>query len=84
MSLDWPVTLLPGVVYGAKVEFGMFDKRRFATNEQVQNFFEKEGFEKVGVTGGGRTRYIEGLWSAPMKVYEQDDELKCITAIWIK
>lgn len=57
-----PATLERGGRYRAKITFGVFNPKRFATNDQIAMKFLDVGFTNVSVTGEGRTRWAFGTW----------------------
>lgn len=73
------ITVEPGKRYRAMLSFGMFNPKRFATNEQIAQTFRELGFVDVYVTGDGRERTATGLWAGARMTAELPSEIDEVT-----
>ena len=56
-------TVKQGKMYSATIQLGMIE--RMASNETIRRKLLVAGFTSVQVTGAGKTRYAEAVWSKP-------------------
>jgi len=57
-----PPHLEHGARYRAKITFGTFNPKRFASNDQIAAKFLAAGFTNVSVAGSGGLRWAFGEW----------------------
>ena len=72
-------TVHKGKRYQARVNLGLLQS--LASNAMVADKFREVGFTDVVVTGSGRTRTAEGLWSHDDVSAEIPDEVSDIVMV---